>query len=109
MDEPVAGARIIGEIAQLSDAINFYEDSRIKSGMYKDWTKGGKYWARRATPFKNIYELQYPAKKNRFIKSILDSPTYAALYGEEEDRSILSPIRFLEAIGAIGSQSEPEN
>ena len=62
MDEPVAGARIIGEIAQLSDAINFYEDSRIKSGMYKDWTRGGKYWAKRVTPFKNIYELQYPAR-----------------------------------------------
>jgi len=109
MDEPVAGARLIGEIAQLGDAINFYEDSRLKSGMYKDWTKGGKYWARRSTPFKNIYELQFPAKKNRFIKSILDSPTYATMYGEGEDRSILSPIRFLESTGAIGNQKDSKD
>ena len=76
MDEPVAGARIIKDLFGLFDeGFSFSDDSRLKRGMYKDWTKGGKWWFKKL-PIKNLYEMQYPKDKNRFIKSILDSSWY---------------------------------
>ena len=46
------------------------------------------------TPFKNIYELQFPKSKNDYIKNIIGSATYDLLRtedGEEKDWWEYSP------------------
>jgi hypothetical protein len=73
MDEPVVGARTVRELMSISDALNFSET--YEKGMYKGQSHASRWWQRRF-PTRNLYELQFPKQKNRFIKSILDSPTY---------------------------------
>jgi hypothetical protein len=84
MDEPVVGARTIRELVNISEAFNFSET--YERGMYKGKSHGRRFWARRM-PWRNIYELQFPRQKNRFIKSILDSPTYNFMTEDEFDIS----------------------
>jgi len=117
MDEPVAGARIIKDLFGLFDeGFSFSDDSRLKRGMYKDWTKGGKWWFKKL-PIKNLYEMQYPKDKNRFIKSILDSSWYSWLGGGDDERSVFNPLRWFEANsntfkredGALSKYAEPED
>ena len=50
--------------------------------MYEDWTHRGKYWFRK-TPLKNLYELQYPDEKNKFIKTVVNNGYYNYLTDEE--------------------------
>ena len=68
MEEPVVGARVIKELANITEIFNFNET--YERGMYKGKTHAGRWWNRRM-PWKNLYELQFPEQKNRFIKSIL--------------------------------------
>jgi hypothetical protein len=79
MEEPVVGARIVKELMDISEMFNFSET--YDRGMYKGKTHGERWWRRRM-PWRNIYELQFPAMRNRFIKSILDSGTYSMFKGD---------------------------
>ena len=45
-------------------------------------THRGKYWFRK-TPLKNLYELQYPDEKNKFIKTVVNNGYYNYLSDEE--------------------------
>ena len=93
LEEPVVAARAIKDISDITNAISFGDNDIITRGQYKDWTKGGKWWMKR-TPFKNIYELQFPKSKNDYIKNIIGSATYDLLRtedGEEKDWWEYSP------------------
>lgn len=79
MEEPVVGARVIKELANITEIFNFNET--YERGMYKGKTHAGRWWNRRM-PWKNLYELQFPEQKNRFIKSILNSGTYNIFKGD---------------------------
>jgi hypothetical protein len=72
IDEPVVGARMIKDLLDISEA---FSGKVYESGMYKGATHAEKYWFRKQ-PFKNLYEMQYPELKNRFIKNLVDSKVY---------------------------------
>ena len=78
--EPVVGARIIEEISSITDIM--FDDDPIESGMYKGKTKLNK-WGVKRLPFgmKNLYELQYPDEKNKFIKKMVGPGIY---YNDDE-------------------------
>jgi len=59
-----------------------------KSGMYKDKSHGTKWWMKKL-PTRNLYELQFPELKNRFIKNLIDSRYYEALT-DDQKHSIVS-------------------
>jgi hypothetical protein len=83
IDEPVVGVRMIKDLLDLSEMFNFEE---YESGMYENWTHSGKWWARKVPTFKNIYEMQFPDKKNNFIKNqILNSYIYDLMKKDDED------------------------
>lgn len=79
IDEPVVGARILKEAVSVLDA---FSGETYEKGMYEDWTHRGKYWFRK-TPLKNLYELQYPDEKNKFIKTVVNNGYYNYLTDEE--------------------------
>jgi hypothetical protein len=72
IDEPVVGVRVIRDLVDVSESWN---TERYEGGMYEGNTHAAKWWFRK-TPFKNLYELQFPDMKNNYIKTVLDSPTY---------------------------------
>jgi len=72
IDEPVGGAKMIKDLLDISEA---FSGKVYESGMYKGATHAEKYWFRKQ-PFKNLYEMQYPELKNRFIKNLVDSKVY---------------------------------
>jgi len=75
IDEPVVGTRMIKDLLDISE---MWSTEKFEGGMYKDWTHASKWWFKKL-PTKNLYELQFPEMKNRFIKQIVDSKTYNAL------------------------------
>ena len=83
--EPVVGARIIEEITSIRQIL--FDDEPLSKGMYEGWTKRQK-WGFRRLPFgiKNVYELQYPEEKVKFIKQIVGENLYYA--SDEQDFSL---------------------
>jgi hypothetical protein len=80
VDEPVAGTATIQSLFDITEA---FDSTAVKSGMYKDQAKWAKWWFRK-TPFKHLYEMQYPKQKNRFIKQVVNSPTYDTFFKEAD-------------------------
>jgi hypothetical protein len=84
IDEPVVGVRTIKDLLDFTEAFNFDE---YKSGMYEGDTHAFKWWVRKTPGFKNIYEMQFPELKNRFIKTqVLDSRTYEIIKAIKENK-----------------------
>lgn len=81
IDEPVVGVRTIKDLVDVSESWN---TDKYEGGMYEGDTHAYT-WVFRKTPFKNLYELQFPDMKNNFIKTVLDSPTYNALKQDDDD------------------------
>ncbi len=80
IDEPVVGARMIKDLLDLGEAFNFEE--KFESGMYKDKSHAAKWWMRKL-PTRNIYELQFPEMKNKFIKTMTDSKVYELMSDDQ--------------------------
>jgi hypothetical protein len=83
IDEPVVGVRTIKDLVDITEMWN---TEKFERGMYADKMHLTKWWLRK-TPFKNIYEFQYPDQKNNFIKQIVDSPTYN-LMAKDDSKSM---------------------
>ena len=79
IDEPVVGARMIKDLLDFSEAFN---PEVYESGMYKGSSHAGKFWFRKQ-PLKNVYEMQFPELKNRFIKTMTDSKWYEWMTPEQ--------------------------
>lgn len=73
IDEPVVGARMIKDLADLTEMWNFGES--YKQGMYKGYSHATKWWMKKL-PTRNLYELQFPEQKNKFIKTMTESNYY---------------------------------
>jgi hypothetical protein len=83
IDEPVVGVRMIKDLIDLSEIWNpeIYE-----SGMYENWSHREKWFFRKSAVLKNLYEVQFPELKNRFIKNqILDSYIYDKIKKDEDE------------------------
>jgi hypothetical protein len=80
IDEPVIGARMIKDIFDLQEMFNYSEV--YERGMYAGKSHMKKWWMKK-TPFRNLYELQYPDLKNQFIKTLTNSGVYSMLSPEE--------------------------
>lgn len=85
IDEPVVGARFFKEVVAIGDAVSGEEYQR---GMYKGKSKAQKYWMRKL-PTRNLYELQYPEEKNKFIKTLVGYGIFNQL-ADKEANSILN-------------------
>lgn len=83
IDEPIVGVRTIKDLVDLSEAWN---TDVYKGGMYKDSYHATKWWIRK-TPFKSMYEAQYPGQKNNFIKQVVDSRWYNLLKEDDEHKA----------------------
>ncbi len=90
IDEPVVGARFIKDVSELTEAINFGET--YKRGMYEGKSHATKWWMKKL-PTRNLYELQFPELKNRFVKQLVDSKIYD-LMKPEDGHSIFSTQSF---------------
>ena len=63
------------------------------------------------TPIKNLYELQYPDEKNKFIKTVVKSGLYENL--SDDDKTGLTDIFFnwllpYNDVNYWGSMTDPE-
>jgi hypothetical protein len=85
MEKPVVGVNTIKELIDLGEMVNFSET--YERGMYADKSHGLK-WAIRRTPFRSLYEAQFPEMKNKFMKIVLDSPIYDLLKDKDEDEEV---------------------
>ena len=104
IDEPVVGAKMIKDLVDIKEAFNF--EDRYESGMYKDQTHAEKWW-RKKLPIRNIYELQYPELKNRFIKKLVDSEYYDYLT-DEQKHSMGKKASFYETLFPTGLLSDAD-
>ena len=86
IDEPVVGARFIKDVLDITEAFNFGEV--YKAGIYEDKSHARKWWMKKL-PTRNLYELQFPELKNKFIKNLIDSHYYEYL-SDEQKHSIIS-------------------
>lgn len=105
LDEPVVATKATREIYELIDVLSNPADwdKKIEKGMYKDWSNISKLLFKR-TPFKALYELQYPKNKNRFIKNTLNSRIYKSLKDEESFlRSFLPDELLSNVVGSTRS------
>jgi hypothetical protein len=73
IDEPVVGARMIKDLLDIGEAVNFTEV--YEGGMYEGDSHAAKWWFKKL-PIRNLYEMQYPEMKNKFIKEMVDSKVY---------------------------------
>jgi hypothetical protein len=105
IDEPVVGVRTLKDLTDLTEMFNFEEYER---GMYKGKTHAGKWWLKRITPFKNLYELQFPEMKNNFIKQVVDSPTYNLMKLEDDGESLSMMQRLGLLFTDSGNYSDDE-
>jgi hypothetical protein len=105
IDEPVVGARMIKDLLDIKEAFNF--DEVYEAGMYKDKSHGQKWWMKKL-PTRNLYEMQYPELKNRFIKKMVDSEYYEAMTDEQKD-SIGKKASFFEDLFPTGILSDPDD
>lgn len=94
IDEPVVGARFIKDVSELTEAVNFSET--YKRGMYEGKSHATKWWMKKL-PTRNLYELQFPELKNRFVKQLVDSKIYDLLK-PEEGHSIFSIQSFKDEV-----------
>ena len=88
IDEPVAGSRHFKEWA---DIWNYFSGEEVERGMYKGKTVGFRK-RMKFSPIKNLYELQYPDEKNKFIKTVVKSGLYDNL--SDDDKMGLTDIFF---------------
>jgi hypothetical protein len=86
IDEPVVGARFIKDVLDITEAFNFGEV--YKAGMYEDKSHARKWWMKKL-PTRNLYELQFPELKNKFVKNLVNSHYYEYL-SDEQKHSIIS-------------------
>jgi predicted nucleic-acid-binding Zn-ribbon protein len=105
IDEPVVGARMIRDLLDIKEAFNF--DEVYESGMYEDRSHAEKWWMRKL-PTRNLYEMQYPELKNRFIKTMVDSEYYDAMT-DEQKHSIGKKASFFEDLFPTGILSDPDD
>ena len=105
IDEPVVGARMIKDLLDIKEAFNF--DEVYEAGMYKDKSHGQKWWMKKL-PTRNLYEMQYPELKNRFIKKMVDSEYYEAMT-DEQKHSIGKKASFFEDLFPTGILSDPDD
>ena len=83
IDEPVVGVRTIKDLLDISEAFN---TDVYKSGMYEGKTHALKFFMKKMPGFKNIYESQFPASKNNFLKNqVISSGTYSLLKKDKDD------------------------
>ena len=83
IDEPVVGVRMVKDLLDFSEVFNFGDV--YESGMYEGRSHAEKWWMKK-WPGKNLYELQFPEMKNRFIKTqVLDSGFYELMKEDDED------------------------
>jgi hypothetical protein len=75
--------------------------------MYKDKSHGQKWWMKKL-PTRNLYEMQYPELKNRFIKKMVDSEYYEAMT-DEQKHSIGKKASFFEDLFPTGILSDPDD
>ena len=107
VDEPIAGSR---QFKEWADMWNFFSGEEVERGIYKGKTKG--YRKRmKFTPIKNLYELQYPDEKNKFIKTVVKSGLYENL--SDDDKTGLTDIFFnwllpYNDVNYWGSMTDPE-
>jgi len=73
IDEPVVGARMIKDLLDMGEAFNVTEV--YEGGMYEGDSHAAKWWFKKL-PIRNLYEMQYPEMKNKFIKEMVDSKVY---------------------------------
>ena len=85
IDEPVVGARFFKDLVAVGD---LFSGETYKKGMYKDFSKRQKYILRKL-PTRNLYELQYPDEKNKFIKTLVGYGIFDQL-ADKEANSILN-------------------
>ena len=88
IDEPVAGSR---HFKEWSDIWNYFSGEEVERGMYKGKTVGFRK-RMKFSPIKNLYELQYPDEKNKFIKTVVKSGLYDNL--SDDDKMGLTDIFF---------------
>lgn len=83
IDEPVVGVRMVQDLLDFTEMFNFGDV--YESGMYKGRSHAEKWWMKK-WPGKNLYELQFPEMKNRFIKTqVLNSGFYKLMKEDDED------------------------
>ena len=106
IDEPVVGARMIKDLLDFSEAFN---PEVYESGMYKGSSHAGKFWFRKQ-PLKNVYEMQFPELKNRFIKTMTDSKWYEWMT-PEQGHSVTSSNSFVNWFipSGLGQDADSKN
>lgn len=93
IDEPVVGVRTIKDLLDISEAFN---TDVYKSGMYEGKTHALKFFMKKMPGFKNIYESQFPASKNNFLKNqVISSGTYSLLKKDKDDNEFSIIDRLL--------------
>tara|TARA_R100001163_G_scaffold64169_1_gene57780 strand:+ start:3964 stop:8052 length:4089 start_codon:yes stop_codon:yes gene_type:complete len=103
IDEPVVGVRTIKDLLDISEVFN---TDVYKSGMYKGRTHAKKFFMKKIPGFKNIYESQFPASKNNFLKNqIIDSGTYNLLKKNKDD----DEFSIIDRLLLIFKNQEPKN
>ncbi len=88
VDEPISGSR---QFKEWADMWNFFSGEEVERGIYKGKTKGFRK-RMKFTPIKNLYELQYPDEKNKFIKTVVKSGLYENL--SDDNKTGLTDIFF---------------
>ena len=104
IDEPVVGARMIKDLADITEAFNFSEV--YESGMYEDKSHARKWWMKKL-PTRNIYEMQFPDLKNQFIKTMVDSRYYEWMT-PEQGHSVAKKGGFLDWLLPSGLGSDAD-
>ena len=101
----VVGVRTIKDIVDFTELWNA---ERYERGMYEDWTHAGK-WLLRKTPVKNIYELQFPEEKNKFIKQVVNSPIYNWMVENEDELEGLTITQRLKSFIGMNPNYDEKN
>jgi hypothetical protein len=106
IDEPIVGARMIKDLLDFSEAFN---PEVYESGMYKGSSHAGKFWFRKQ-PLKNVYEMQFPELKNRFIKTMTNSKWYEWMT-PEQGHSVTSSNSFVNWFipSGLGQDADSKN
>lgn len=82
IEKPVVGVNTIQELIDITEMWN--TSDIYERGMYAGRSHAEKWWIRR-TPFRSLYEAQFPQEKNKFMKIVLNSTMYNLLKDEDED------------------------
>lgn len=104
IDEPVVGARFIKSVSEITESFNFSE--QYEKGPYEGWSHAKKWWYTKVPGAKNIWELQYPEEKNKFIKQITNSLYYEAMNDKEKRSFLASFVRFFLPVGYFKSNED---